>query len=84
MDRNMETPYTPVSCELHSTLELAIIQRRDLILQWKNSQGERLKQHVHPVDIITSNRQEYLIVNEAGRQHIEIRLDQIISVEIIK
>jgi transcriptional antiterminator Rof (Rho-off) len=83
MNMNTEIPYVPVSCELHSILELAIIQHKDLLLHWQTPKGEFLQERVHPVDVITSNRQEYLIVNRGSQQHIEIRLDQIKSVEII-
>jgi Rho-binding antiterminator len=67
-------PYQPVSCELHSRLELAILRRLPVDLLWLED-GKQQQQLREPVDLVTSQGEEYLCLADGGT----IRLDQIIS-----
>jgi transcriptional antiterminator Rof (Rho-off) len=72
------TTYQPVSCELHTRLELAIMQRRRLSLEWLED-GVRRCEEVLPVDIYTRAAAEWLeFVCAEVRQR--VCLDQIVTV----
>ena len=75
-----ERPYQPVSCRLHSEYELAILQKRSLCLSWYK-EGERMPDLlITPLDIVTRNGAEYLLVNSpAPDATFSIRLDYIIE-----
>ena len=69
--------YKPVSCAMHSELELAIMHKQVMELCWQNESGEMRTENVVPVDIITSNHAEFLVVKTDNNQSVSIRLDQI-------
>ena len=77
----MSDQYTPVSCQLHSELELAIIRQRNIILVLKDPPAHHLT--VTPLDILTDHRQEFLVVNHPIQKQLNIRLDNIESLTII-
>ena len=69
--------YKPVSCQVHSQLELHIMHRQTLRLQWREPTGVSYNLTITPVDIYTRDGQEFLrIVDEQGREKI-LRLDWI-------
>jgi len=71
-----ENDYQPVSCEMHSELELAIMHRTELQLSWQ-SEDALLTETVLPVDIKTKNKQEFLYTRTKKGDSLEIRLDKI-------
>ncbi|MEN8204664.1 MAG: transcriptional antiterminator, Rof [Pseudomonadota bacterium] len=73
----MMTDYTPIDCGLHSQYELAILQHRKLRLSWCDADGTGHIETVTPTDLLTRNREEFMVVTgEHGVEH-EIRLDRI-------
>lgn len=67
--------YQPVSCDLHSRLELAILRRRALHLAWPSAEGAREGQGV-AVDIYTRDGAEWLEVDLVTGERVRLRLDQ--------
>ncbi len=73
--------YKPISCELHSQLELAIIKKQKLKLKLANSLDFIT---IEAIDIYIKNKSEFLIYkNIKNGLLFEIRLDQIQSFDLI-
>jgi Rho-binding antiterminator len=70
-------PYQPVSCDLHSRLELAILRRQTLRLEWQTEQGSQGGAGV-AVDIYTRDGAEWLEVDLPSGERLRLRLDQIV------
>ncbi len=85
--------YQPVSCQIHSEYELAILRRTRLQLEWRHEAGKTIRQTVLPVDILTKNGAEFLKIKTLDHKHnqkqnqekefVEIRLDQILLRKIV-
>ena len=77
--------YKPVSCALHSELELLIIRQSPFELTWQPDEGSDAHaiQHakVIAIDLCTRNHEEYLTVSGSDNDSYTIRLDHIISVK---
>ena len=72
------TTYQPVSCMLHSRLELAILRHKPLIFDGFNNQGEVVSElQCTALDIYTSHGAEYLRVCSNDQQQQIFRLDQL-------
>lgn len=81
---NANTPYKPISCNLHSQYELAIMHKSKLELSW-SAEGQTLTAtNILPLDLQTKNKAEYLIAQSASNENLCIRLDQIIKMRILK
>ncbi len=74
-------PYTPIACGLHSEYELAIMHRRTMLLTWQDENSEMHTATLLPVDMITRDKQEFLIVRDNNAMTFEIRLDKIIKTD---
>ncbi len=70
-------PYQPVSCDLHSELELAIMHKTRLVLRWQADENTIVSDTVLPCDIFTREGAEYLLVENTAKQQHMIRLDHI-------
>lgn len=68
--------YVPISCDLHSEYELAILRRQRLRLVWADSNVLH-DDVVLPLDLKTAHQEEYLICRTQDDTLREIRLDQI-------
>ncbi len=81
--------YQPVSCEMHSELELAIMHGKFLIIQYLNpAENKTIKETIKPCDIVSrSNKDhskaqlegEFLLCTDSKGKTFEIRLDCIQS-----
>ena len=69
--------YTPIECGLHSEYELAIMHKDKCILKWNDVNNMQQTETVHPLDIFTKNKQEFLKVIKTDNSMLEIRLDKI-------
>ena len=77
-----DTPYQPISCELHSLYELAIMHKKKLCLTWCKEGDVVTEINIIPVDIQTKNKAEYLIVKTPELNNLlSIRLDYIIEMQ---
>jgi len=71
-------PYRPISCALHSELELAIMHACWLELDWREN-GQRRSARLRPRDLQTREGSEYLILEDDSGTRMRIRLDHVIS-----
>jgi len=77
---NSDIPYQPISCELHSQYELAIMHKNKLCLTWCKDGEVVTEANVIPVDVQTKNKAEYLVAKTSEQNALfSIRLDQIIE-----
>lgn len=73
-----DTPYQPISCELHSEYELAIMHKNTLCLTWRKDGEVVTETNVIPVDVQIKNKAEYFVVKTSEENKIfSIRLDYI-------
>lgn len=77
------TPYEPIPCAIHSEYELAIMQHRHMQLVWQDLNDIKHISRVQPLDLITENHAEYLLVQDHEGQSIKIRLDYIRQYRIL-
>lgn len=79
-----QDPYKPIACGLYSEYELAIMRRSRLRLSWVDTQGQRHIGTLQPLDLFTRNHVEYLVGRAIDGQQHEIRLDKIISSNVLE
>ncbi|MDA8364346.1 MAG: transcriptional antiterminator, Rof [Gammaproteobacteria bacterium] len=75
-DLEEDPAYRPVSCATHDQFEIAILHRTPLRLRWIE-RNVLHDQAVTPVDIETTNHQEFLIARSATGETVRLRLDWI-------
>lgn len=80
---NKSDTYQPISCELHSQYELAIMHKNKLELSWLSDDQLVTETNISPLDIKTENKAEYLIAVTADNKNICIRLDHITEMRIL-
>ena len=73
-----ENQYQPISCELYSEFELAIMQQQQIKLVWHEAGQTRIAT-VKPLDLKTKNHQEFLLAKDHQGKALQIRLDYIRS-----
>ena len=79
-DKKIDTPYQPISCELHSQYELAIMHKNKLCLTWCKDGEVVTETNIIPVDVQTKNKAEYLVAKTSEQNALfSIRLDDIIE-----
>ena len=77
-----DIPYQPISCELHSQYELAIIHKNTLCLTWSKDGEVVTEKNIIAVDVQTKNKAEYLVVKTYEQNTpYSIRLDYIIEMQ---
>ena len=71
-----DNQYTPISCEIYSRLELHIMHRDSLRMQWRDVEP------VQPYDLQTiKDSGEFLFARDGTGKDVKIRLDRIIGFE---
>lgn len=83
-DFKHNAPYQPVSCDLHSQYELAIMHKNKLSLSWLEGENTVSETNIMPVDVLTKNKTEYLIAKTAEKKDLCLRLDHIVEMHILK
>lgn len=79
---NDDNQYTPISCELYSRLELHIMHKDSLRMQWRESDTIIHVEPVEPYDLQTiKDNGEFIFVRNAEGKDVKIRLDRIIRFE---
>ncbi|HHH44135.1 MAG TPA: transcriptional antiterminator, Rof [Gammaproteobacteria bacterium] len=77
------TDYVPIDCDLHSEYELRILQQRPLRVRWRDPDGQHHIETLQPLDLVTRNREEFLVAENRQGQRLEIRLDYIATTEVL-
>lgn len=81
---NENNHYQPVSCELHSQYELAIMHKSKLELSWLSA-GKLVNEiNILPLDVQTKDKAEYLLAVNQENKNLCIRLDHITKMRILK
>ncbi len=80
---NDDNQYQPISCELYSEYELAIMHGQKIKLVWQENRQMNIA-IVTPIDLCTEDHQEFLIAQDHQKQLLRIRLDFIRSQEFIQ
>jgi transcriptional antiterminator Rof (Rho-off) len=75
--------YRPVDCDTHSRYEEAIVLRRQLRLKWRTPEGTVREEVVRPVDVLTHQGEEFLVVHTAAKEELRVRLDHITQAETV-
>ena len=75
--------YQPVSCELHSQFELAIMHKNKLQIIYKAENNSTITDIITPLDVQTKNKAEYLIALSPANKNLTIRLDVILEMHIL-
>ena len=73
--------YKPISCQDYDKYEIAILQRRNLHLIWRDT-NVIYDQVVTPLNLQTRNGEEFLLVRNANGDKFDVRLDRIRSSEL--
>lgn len=77
--------YAPISCELYSQLEMHIMHRDTLRMQWRGTDMVIHIEPIQPFDLQTiKDRGEYLFASTSEAQDLNIRLDRIIKFEKVE
>lgn len=79
-----DSPYQPISCDLHSQYELAIMHKSKLSLTWLKDGDLVRETNITPVDVQTKNKAEFLIAKKSGQENIVLRLDHIVEMRVLK
>jgi len=58
---NQDDKYIPISCDLHSQYELAIMHKNMLELSWLSDDELITETNISPIDVQTKDKFEYLI-----------------------
>lgn len=74
------TDYTPISCDVYSELEVAILHRTPLRLAWREGNVCHTRV-VMPLDLETREHQEFLHCRLETGERLRLRLDGIVRVE---
>ena len=80
----MENKYQPISCELHSQYELAIMHKNKLELSWIENNVLVEQSNIQPLDVLTRDKAEYLVAINEDNEKLFLRLDQITKMRILK
>lgn len=72
----MNSPYQPISCDLHDTLEALAINRRTVSVRFQDATGAVIERRGRIVDVFTHAHAEFMVL-ETGES---VRLDHLVSV----
>ncbi|MEE9493746.1 MAG: transcriptional antiterminator, Rof [Gammaproteobacteria bacterium] len=75
--------YQPISCDLHSEYEVAIMHGRKLLLTHTTDSENQKTERITPTDLRTENHEEFLLGTDHHGLPIKIRLDRIINFDVI-
>lgn len=78
------TDYLPITCAQHSQLELHIMHKDRLLLEWVDESQATQRESVTAIDIYSiKDDGEYLLVIDSSGNPRQVRLDRIQSLKII-
>ncbi len=80
----MNKKYTPVSCEIYSRYELAILRGQALRVSWKGARGTDRVETLIPLDLRTKRHAEFMIARDLHGQRRVLRLDRIQRADVLR
>lgn len=84
MSDNNNDDYVPISCELHSEYELAVMRKQKLRIGWLDPNGNAHLEVLLPQDIFTRDGAEYMLAQASDGNSYQLRLDYIIETHHLK
>lgn len=75
----MNDDYRPLACSQHETYEHAVLKQSMLDINWYDEGGDRHRARVVPIDVVTCDRAEYLVVKQKDKVIRSIRLERILE-----
>ncbi|MBW9258925.1 MAG: transcriptional antiterminator, Rof [Candidatus Thiodiazotropha sp. (ex. Lucinisca nassula)] len=72
-----DNPYRPIACGLHESYQYAVMTRTRLDLNWRDESGQHHQARVLPIDVVTRDKAEYLVVRGPSGETLAVRLDRI-------
>ncbi len=79
----MNKDYVPISCELYSRYELAIMHGQALRVSWCAACGIHRVETLIPIDLRTRRHAEFMLAQTLAGTKRVLRLDRIIKSELI-
>ena len=76
-------PYVPIPCIAHEKLEFAVLRRQKLRLRLREEGGEERQLIVLPTDVVTRDGAEWLSYRTEEGETGVVRLDEILSAELV-
>ncbi|MCG7866039.1 MAG: hypothetical protein B6D70_02750 [gamma proteobacterium symbiont of Stewartia floridana] len=74
-----DNPYRPIACGLHESYQYAVMTRSRLDLNWRDESGQHHQAQVLPIDVVTRDKAEYLVVRDSSGEELAVRLDRIVG-----
>lgn len=76
-----ETPYVPIACAFHESLEFAVLRRARLRLRYRGEDGAPVEALVLPTDVATRDGAEWLSYRAEDGAMGVLRLDCLLGAE---
>lgn len=80
---NNKVSYKPISCAVHDEYESAIVLKQKLQIRWNDDAQSLHDEMVIASDLKTLNHEEFLIAESTNGVRHQIRLDRILSYNVI-
>ncbi|MCG7874995.1 MAG: hypothetical protein AB2669_03580 [Candidatus Thiodiazotropha endolucinida] len=75
----MNENYEPVACAHHETYQYAVMRKLMLDLSWHDEAGVKHRARVLPIDVVTRDRAEFLVLKQKDGSIESARLDRIVA-----
>jgi Rho-binding antiterminator len=72
-----ESKYISVACGLYESIELAVIRKSMIRLNYKTSDGNLSEISDQPINLISKNKAEFVLLKSG----LEIKLDKILTID---
>ncbi|MEW8026741.1 MAG: hypothetical protein AB2792_08835 [Candidatus Thiodiazotropha sp.] len=73
----MNDNYVPVACAHHEAYQYAVVKKSMLDLSWHDEAGVKCRVRALPIDVVTRDRAEYLVIRLKDGSIESVRLDRI-------
>ncbi|MBT3047100.1 MAG: hypothetical protein AB2722_10075 [Candidatus Thiodiazotropha sp.] len=75
----MKDDYLPIPCAQHEAYQYAVIKGVMLDLSWRDGRGVKYGARARPIDVVTRDGAEFLVIKQQDGSIHSIRLDRIIG-----
>ncbi|MFI0374696.1 MAG: transcriptional antiterminator, Rof [Candidatus Thiodiazotropha sp.] len=75
----MNEKYEPVACAHHETYQYAVMRKLMLDLCWHDEADVKHRARVLPIDVVTRDRAEFLVLKQKDGSIESVRLDRIVA-----
>ncbi|MEW8506650.1 MAG: hypothetical protein AB2598_08075 [Candidatus Thiodiazotropha sp.] len=75
----MKADYSPIPCAEHEAYQYAVMKRTMLKLSWHDEAGAEHRVQALPIDVVTRDSAEFLVLKQQDGSTLSVRLDRIIA-----